>query len=708
VERGPVEGEVTEEDRVPVPAGPISLRVRRVSLASSRYLSVPAGRGAARGAISLRSAHIGHDTTARGRAIVLKIAVLRVVCDSDIEVQRTQEGGYVAVDRAAGMQRLAPVIERDVRDELVIAGSASSELYELAFAHNATASVIVDASGRVLEVNVAFCELVGHERSELVGGVGSCMLETDDGEPALAEPDVFARLRTPVRWRRGDGSIVVAEVASSCIDRSSGRPPRFVLSARDVAGEDDLVAQLTYQAFHDPLTGLANRVLFEDRLDHALARAARAGGGCGAVLLLDLDDFKGVNDTLGHHVGDELLVALAVRLRDATRTSDTLCRFGGDEFLLLVEDLEGPREVHQIAARLMASFGHPFDVGGTSVIQQASLGIVPWASGDEDPASLFARADTAMYEAKRLGKGRHVVFDPDVHERAVRRFELAQDLRGALAAGELSMHFQPLIELATGRVEGFEALMRWSHPTRGAVAPDVFIPLAEESDLIFELGAFALRDATRRAMAWTVLGGERAPYVSVNLSTRQLYDPNLVRVVEDALTRSGLPSARLVLEVTESAALGDLEASNHTMQRLVQLGIRIAVDDFGIGYSSLSYLSLIYPKIIKIDRSLVRGCDGDPDRATLLEGVVSLGHSLGATVVAEGVEASEQLAILRTIGCDGGQGYLFSPAVPAADVVATVRRIELATGGAAHPASDAEREAARATTSARGGGHGSH
>jgi len=618
----------------------------------------------------------------------------------------------VAVERAAGIQRLAPAFERNVRSDLVVAGGVSSELYEMAFASSVTAMAVVDVAGTVLEVNAAFCDLVGHRRSALVGAFGSRVLETDDGEPALADPEGFVLARRVVRWRRGDGAVVVAEVAASRLGPGGNARTSYVLSARDVASEDELVAQLTYQAFHDPLTGLANRVLFEDRLDHALARAARAGGGCGAVLLLDLDDFKGVNDTLGHHVGDELLVALAGRLRDATRASDTLCRFGGDEFLLLVEDLDGPREVDQIAARLMGSFTLPFEVGSTSVIQHASLGIVPWESGGEDPASLFARADTAMYEAKRLGKGRHVVFDPDVHERAVQRFELAQDLRGALAAGELSMHFQPLVELATGRVEGFEALMRWSHPTRGAVAPDVFISIAEESDLIFELGAFALRDATRRAMAWTVLGGERAPHVSVNLSTRQLYDPNLVRIVEDALTRSGLPPSRLVLEVTESAALGDLEASNHTMQRLVQLGIRIAVDDFGIGYSSLSYLSLIYPKVIKIDRSLVRGCDDDPDRLTLLEGVVSLGHSLGAVVVAEGVETPEQLGSLRLIGCDVGQGYLFSPAVPAADVVTTVRRIE----GGSSPRAGAEPGAPRtpvgdvapAGSDLRGSVHGGH
>ncbi len=618
----------------------------------------------------------------------------------------------MAVERAAGIQRLAPAFERDVRevrDGIGAGAGTSSELYELAFAHNVTAMVVVDAGGTVLEVNAAFCELLGHRRSALVGAFGSRVLETDDGVAALVDPEAFVHSRRAVRWRRGDGAVVLAEVAAARIGSGGDPESIYVLSVRDVAGEDELVAQLTYQAFHDPLTGLANRVLFEDRLDHALARAARAGGGCGAVLLLDLDDFKGVNDTLGHHVGDELLVALAGRLSDATRVSDTLCRFGGDEFLLLVEDLEGSHEVDQIASRLMASFARPFDVGGTSVIQQASLGIVPWETGREDPASLFARADTAMYEAKRLGKGRHVVFDPDVHERAVQRFELAQDLRGALAAGELSMHFQPLVELDTGRVEGFEALMRWSHPTRGAVPPDVFIPLAEESDLIFDLGAFALRDATRRAMAWTVLGGERAPHVSVNLSTRQLYDPNLVRVVEDALTRSGLPPARLVLEVTESAALGDLEASNHTMQRLVQLGIRIAVDDFGIGYSSLSYLSLIYPKVIKIDRSLVRGCDDDPDRVTLLEGVVSLGHSLGAVVVAEGIETAEQLGSLRLIGCDVGQGYLFSPAVPAVDVVATVRRIESrCTSGV--PVGPAAGVAAGPTapTPLRGGARGSN
>ncbi|MHB1784160.1 MAG: putative bifunctional diguanylate cyclase/phosphodiesterase [Acidimicrobiales bacterium] len=585
----------------------------------------------------------------------------------------------MAVDGAAGTQHTDRARLWDLGRDLGGERYPSRQLYELAFANSPTAMAVVSETGDVLEVNAAFCELVGHGRAALVGPAGAGILRVDGVEAggATVLDSCVANLgRRSVRWRRGDGSIVGAEVTTGRFELPGARGACCVIAARDVASEDELVAQLTFQAFHDPLTGLANRVLFEDRLGHALARAARAGGGCGAVFLLDLDDFKGVNDTLGHHVGDELLVALADRLRVQTRASDTLCRFGGDEFLLLVEDLDGAVEVNQVAARLMRSFDEPFAVGGTSVIQQASLGIVPWATGDEDPTSLFARADTAMYEAKRLGKGRHVVFDPGVHERAVQRFELAQELRGALAADELSMHFQPLVDLATGKVEGFEALMRWAHPTRASVPPTVFVALAEESDLIFDLGAFALREATRRAMSWTALDSDRSLYVSVNLSTRQLYDPNLVRVVEEALTLSGLPPSRLVLEVTESAALGDLEAANQTMQRLVHLGIRMAIDDFGIGYSSLSYLSLIYPKIIKIDHSLVRGCDDDPDRLTLLEGVVSLGHGLGAKVVAEGVETAEHLACLRMVGCDVGQGYLFSPAVAAGEVVATMRRIE--------------------------------
>lgn len=594
----------------------------------------------------------------------------------------TREVGYVAVDGAAGTQHAGGTVAGRPRAASIAAvarpGSGPG-LYERAFALNPTPLVVLDGAGHVLEVNDAFCTLVGHDRATVLGPDAGRVLELEDhaGDETLwLDGSAGGSGTRLVRWRRADGSAVTARVTASGFELPGVPDGCWLLAARDTSGEDDLVAQLTYQAFHDPLTGLANRVLFEDRLGHALARATRAGGGCGAVFLLDLDDFKGVNDTLGHHVGDELLVALADRLRLQTRLSDTLCRFGGDEFLLLVEDLESPFELDSVASRLMSSFDEPFEVGGTSVIQQASLGIVPWSTGSEDPTSLFARADTAMYEAKRLGKGRHVVFDPGVHERAVQRFELAQELRGALAAGELSMHFQPLVELASGRVEGFEALMRWAHPTRSTVPPDVFIAIAEESDLIFELGAFALREATRRAMGWTAVERDRSPYVSVNLSTRQLYDPNLVRTVEEALTLSGLPPSRLVLEVTESAALGDLEAANQTMQRLVQLGATIAIDDFGIGYSSLSYLSLIYPKIIKMDHSLVRGCPGDADRLVLLEGVVSLGHGLGARVVAEGIETAEHLACVRAVGCDVGQGYLFSPAVAVGDIVTTLHRVE--------------------------------
>jgi len=571
------------------------------------------------------------------------------------------------------------------------------EMYERAFVDGPHAMAVVDPEGNVVAVSSALCELVELPRELLLAPGGLDVLAApppDPGAVVAGESGSGSGSGTGsgsgvcsvagrhiVRWRVASRGRVTFELTVTAIDVADDDRSWYVLYLREALhgeadAQDELVSQLTYQAFHDPLTGLANRMLFSDRLDHALARAARLGSGSGAVLLLDLDDFKGVNDTLGHHVGDELLVAVATRLRDRSRASDTLCRFGGDEFLLLVEGLENDGEIDAIATRLMSAFAEPFVVGGTTVIQEGSLGIVPWSLGDEDPSLLIARADTAMYEAKRLGKGRHVVFDPEVHERAVQRFELAQDLRGALAAGELSMYFQPLIDLETRRVEGFEALMRWAHPTKSWVPPDVFIAIAEESDLIFELGAYALEEATRRAMSWTDLGLDPAPYVSVNLSTRQLYDPHLVRIVENALTNSGLPPSRLVLEVTESAALGDTDASSAAMQRLVQLGIRIAIDDFGTGYSSLSYFSLMYPKIIKIDHELVRGCDADPDRLTLLEGIVALGHSLGATVVAEGIETPKELSSVRSIGCEVGQGYLFSPAVDQAWITETVAALE--------------------------------
>ncbi|MHB1784327.1 MAG: putative bifunctional diguanylate cyclase/phosphodiesterase, partial [Acidimicrobiales bacterium] len=431
---------------------------------------------------------------------------------------------------------------------------AGCDVAASAFAASTVPQLVVEVSGRIVEVNAAFASLAERSRAELVGScASSVMSRSEAGAARRALRDAVStpgsQTQFSCRYRRRGGSSVAAVCDVAAIPRPGG-VPLLVVAVRDVTTDEEAAAELAYQAFHDPLTGLANRALFEDRLGVALGRQKR-GVRC-ALLLLDLDDFKGVNDTLGHSVGDELLVAFAERLRGATRASDTLCRFGGDEFLVLVEDIDASVELEQMADRILHALSSPFRVGDTVVSQKASIGVVPLDATAGAARSVLELADTAMYEAKRTGKGRRVVFDPAFYESAVERFELAQDLGPALERGEIAMHYQPLVDLRSGAVVGFEALMRWSHPTRGEVSPELFIAIAEQSGVIYDLGAFALREATRAVMCWTALGPGPAPYVAVNLSTRQLRDENLVAQVEQALTSSGLPPDRLVLEVTET------------------------------------------------------------------------------------------------------------------------------------------------------------
>jgi diguanylate cyclase (GGDEF)-like protein len=437
---------------------------------------------------------------------------------------------------------------------------------------------------------------------------------------------------------------------------------------------DELEANLRHQTLHDPLTGLANRMLFEDRLSQARQRSSRQGG-LDAVLMIDLDDFKGVNDAHGHFVGDQLLVALAHRLEQVTRSSDTLCRFGGDEFLYLAEGLHDRSEADTICERLIGELVEPFTFGDLNFEQHASIGVVICDAPAESNAEYIRDADAAMYEAKRLRKGHHVVFTPSMHNEALSVFSLTQELRLALQKRDLTMHYQPILDLNTLGIVGFEALMRWPHAQRGWVPPDAFIPLAEQSELIVELGSFALRESVSVAETWErpeALGG--APFLTVNLSPRQLHDVNLIDMVKDVLAQSALTPDRLIFEITERAALMNIDDTMLVLNRLRNLGVALALDDFGTGYSSLSYLTMLRPEIIKIDRSFVAPPHPGHDSETLLETIVSLGHKLGITMLAEGIETNEQLEHLKILGCELGQGYLFARAMPALEVPSMLGR----------------------------------
>jgi predicted signal transduction protein with EAL and GGDEF domain len=365
-------------------------------------------------------------------------------------------------------------------------------------------------------------------------------------------------------------------------------------------------------------------------------------------------------------VSDHVLVTIAERLEEVTRASDTLCRFGDDEFLYLAENVS-VEEVDALAARLLEVFTQPITIVGAQLEVHASVGVVVWDGTSSDYERVIQHADAALYEAKRRGKGNFVRFSPEMEQQSVSRFALAQELRLGLRSGQLSMHYQPILDLATEDVLGFEALMRWQHPERGAVPPTVFIPLAEQSDLIYELGAFALREAVAAASTW-LPQADGAPFVTVNLSSRQFHDPELISIIVASLTSSGIAPERLVVEITESVTLLDVAETLSVIEQLHRLNVSVALDDFGTGYSSLSYLTQLRPAILKIDRSFVSPLHESAQNDTLLQTIVSLGQKLKMIVLAEGIETPDQFARLQELGCELGQGFLFSKAVPASDV----------------------------------------
>ncbi|MEA2132297.1 MAG: hypothetical protein QOC68_206 [Solirubrobacteraceae bacterium] len=415
-------------------------------------------------------------------------------------------------------------------------------------------------------------------------------------------------------------------------------------------------ARLRHQALHDPLTDLPNRALLQDRLQHALARAARGGDEVGA-LFIDLDHFKVINDSLGHDVGDELLAQVAARLSAELRESDTLGRLGGDEFVVIAESGGEPAQLVRLAQRLGAALRHPFDVRGDELTITASIGIA-CGDGAADSNALVRDADAAMYRAKHLGRARYELFDAALRERVLRRMTTEKRLRTALAADELDLAFQPIVTLEGDAIVGAEALLRLNGPD-GAITPDEFIPIAEETGLIVPMGAWVLAEACRRGGDWQRLAGRRID-VSVNLSPRQLTHPDLVGHVQMALAAGGLPAEALILEITESVLLGDAERPLEVLRRLRRLGIRLALDDFGTGYSSLAYLTRLPLDILKLDREFIARLTPGSQEAAVTAAIVQMAAAIGLTVIAEGVETAEQSQVLQAIGVELAQGYHFA------------------------------------------------
>jgi diguanylate cyclase (GGDEF)-like protein/PAS domain S-box-containing protein len=519
---------------------------------------------------------------------------------------------------------------------------------------------------RFLEVNAAAIEHYGYTRGEFLTMRVTEIRPADDVRAFLDEVAVAPALHhSPLAWRHvlKDGRVIDADVTAHRVE-FQGRAA--MLSAiQDVTERNGLERELRHRAFHDALTDLANRSLFANRLEHALARQARNDSSIG-VIVLDLDGFKTVNDSLGHTVGDALLVAAGDRLCKAVRPGDTVARLGGDEFAILLEDEPTIDRLGAQADRILRSLAEPFELAGKSLVVTASAGVTLNRPGD-GPDELIRNADMAMYLAKRDGKACVRRFEPALHNAALDRLELEADLRRALGRDEFVVHYQPTIELATGRINGFEALVRWQHPRRGLLGPLEFIPLAEETGLIIDIGRWVLDRAIRQAREWQQGHLARDLTIAVNLSARQLRDPHLVADVAAALRDSGLAPRTLTLEITETVLMDNSDAAIDRLHQLKALGVRLAIDDFGTGYSSLNYLRALPVDIVKIDKVFIDGVASDKEARGLIKAILSMADTLDLQTIAEGVENRDQANRLEQLGAALVQGFYYAqPLTPEA------------------------------------------
>jgi len=544
---------------------------------------------------------------------------------------------------------------------------ATERYYRALVQQSSDVIMVVEPDLTVRYVSDSMETIFGHHPPALVGR----KLEAATGgsnalTEALKRTTIPAGHVSRVEWELTDatGRIRYAETAISNLvgDPSVGA---LVLNTRDATDQVALERQLRHQAFHDPLTGLANRALLADRAEQALMRSARSGASV-AVVLVDLDGFKFVNDSLGHQVGDVVLGEVARRLESLVRSEDTVARLGGDEFVILIDDVGGMQETQALAERVRDVLRPRFSLPGWDYAVTASVGVAIGSAPQVDAHGLLRDADTAMYVAKTSGKDSVRLFAPSMHERAHERFRMQADLRGALERGELLLFYQPIYEMHDGRLKGFEALVRWSHPTRGLIAPERFIPLAEESGLIVPIGRWVLQQAIRQVTAWDRRHpSARSVSISVNVSTVQLTAPSLLHDVQSELERSGIAPWRVVLEITEGSLATDTERTIEVLEALRKLGLRIAIDDFGTGYASLSHLRRLPVDILKVDKSFVAALSEGGRSRELLEAILGVGRALSLAVVAEGIEAQSQMTILQEMGCEMAQGYLVGKPSPA-------------------------------------------
>jgi diguanylate cyclase (GGDEF)-like protein/PAS domain S-box-containing protein len=553
------------------------------------------------------------------------------------------------------------ILRRTLR-ELEVAGRA--------FENTADCVVIYDAAWRIASVNQAFVRTTGYAADEIVGTTPETLRSKEQGE------DFYAAIRREVlekgTWRgemmrrKKDGELFPALGTMSAVLDEHGEILHFVSVFNDVSSFREYERRLEHLAHYDPLTGLPNRVLFLTKLSDALIRARRHRKFL-AVLFVDLDQFKTVNDSLGHHAGDELLRAIAKRLVACVRASDAIARQGGDEFTIIMEDLGRTEDAGKVAEKLLEALAQPVQVGAHELTVSGSIGISCYPQDGEDGETLLKNADAAMYQAKDKGRNNYQFFSADIHARAHEILVMKNNLRLALQRGEFTLHYQPRYHLGSGAITGVEALVRWQHPELGMIAPGKFIGLAEDTGMIVQLGEWVLQTACAQMKRWQALAPQRMR-MAVNVSPRQFRTPDLAQRIASILRAAQLPGSLLEIEITEGVLMQDQQTSENTLHELKSMGICVAIDDFGSGYSSLSYLKRFPVDYLKIDRVFVAHIQDSAADVAIVQAVIALARGLGLVTIAEGVELEEQRKVLVLLGCAEGQGFLFSRPRPAAEL----------------------------------------
>ena len=569
------------------------------------------------------------------------------------------------------------------RVNLMQALYASESMFRSIFENAAIGVTLTDTQRRFVRCNPAFARLLGYAESEIVG---RSFAEFTHPEDIAANEESYRALTAgeidhfalDKRYLRKDGGVVWVRLTVSLVPSDATSGPFTIGMMEDVTSRKEAEARIRYLATHDGLTDLPNRNLMQDRIAQAIGHARR-GGRQIALMYLDLDRFKVINEGFGHPFGDAVIRSAAERLKSLVRESDALARHSGDEFLILLADLRKSADVYVVAQKILDGFAQPFSLEGREVFVGASIGVSTFPNDATDADTLVANASAAMFRAKDLGRNTYQFFTREMSAEVLRRVGLESKLRLAIAHSELHLAYQPKIDLASGAITGCEALLRWTHPELGAVSPGQFIPVAEESGLIVPIGDWVLRAACAQCKAWTD-AGLLPVAMSVNLSSRQFLQQDVVAWVLDALEQTGLAPTQLELELTESLIAQDTEKVIATINQLKKRGVRHSIDDFGTGYSSLSYLKRFRVDTLKIDQSFVRHMHKERDDAAIVLAIISLAHSLGLKVIAEGVERSEDCGFLRQHGCDEMQGYYFSKPLPAkefAELLASGKRLAI-------------------------------